>query len=62
MSTETNQPDQSAIIAAKDERIAELETALDAVMSELDKSPSRIGQPVNVRYPFQNANEVYTQN
>jgi hypothetical protein len=60
MSTETNQPDQAEIIAAKDARIAELETALDAVMSELDKSPSRIGQPVKVVYPFQNGNEVYT--
>jgi hypothetical protein len=60
MTNETNQPDQAAIIAEKDARIAELETALDAVMSELDKSPSRIGQPVKVEYPFQSRNDIYT--
>jgi hypothetical protein len=60
MTNDTNQPDQAAIIAEKDERIAELETALEVAMQELDKLPSRIGQPVKPQYPFQTGNEVYT--
>ncbi len=59
MTNETQQPDQAAIIAAKDARIADLETALEATLSELDKLPSRIGQPVPPRYGFQTGSEVY---
>jgi hypothetical protein len=61
MSNETQQPDQAAIIAAKDARIEELETALEVAMRELDKSPSRIGQPVKPQFGFQTGTEVYIQ-
>jgi hypothetical protein len=60
MSNETQQPDQTAIIAEKDARIAELERVLEVAMDALDKEPSRIGQPVKVVYPFQTGTEVYT--
>ncbi len=60
MTNDTQQPDHAAVIAEKDERIAELETALEVAMRELDKSPSRIGQPVKVQYPFQSRNDIYT--
>jgi hypothetical protein len=59
MSNETQQPDQAAIIAEKDAQIAQLETALEASLNELDKMPSRIGQPVPPRYGFQTGREVF---
>ncbi len=60
MSNDTKQPDQAAIIAEKDARIAELERDLAKAMDWLDNEPSRIGKPVKQVYPFQNGNEVYT--
>jgi hypothetical protein len=61
MTNDTQQPDQAAVIAEKDARIAELETALEVAMLELDKAPSRIGQPVPPRFGFQTGTEVYIQ-
>jgi hypothetical protein len=59
MSNETQQQEKAAIIAEKDAQIAQLETALEVAMGELDKLPSRVGQPVPPQYGFQTGKEVY---
>ncbi len=57
----SNETDQAAIIAEKDAKIAQLEIALEVAMGELDKLPSRVGQPVPPQYGFQTGKEVYIQ-